>query len=166
MTDLPRLVASLAEARAAVLSFEPELRRSPALAARLAYARAWIAIKSEGEWRYAFSRWAGVRGLDAATYLSVSERLDGRKSDAALAAWFAPVQDPKRQAKHMKRLREMFLRHGQGQPPNARSRILEVAVVEPGQERAEDKALVDLLVAVYRGLPIPAQAAFRKKIGQ
>ncbi|TNC72374.1 hypothetical protein [Rubellimicrobium roseum] len=164
--DLPPLVTSLAEAREATLAFEPELRRSPALAGRLAYARAWIAVKAEGEWRYAFSRWAGFRGLDAASYLAVSERLDGRKSDAALAAWFAPVQDPKRQAKHLRRLREMFLRHGQTQPPNARTRVLEIAVVEAGQEKAEDKALVDLLVAVYRGLPIPAQAAFRRKIGQ
>ena len=161
----PPLVATLSEAREAVLSFERELRRSPELATRLAYSRGWIAIKAEGGWHYAFARWAGHRGLDAATYLGVSERLDGRRSDAALAVWFAPVADPRRHEKHMRRLRELFLRHGQGQPPNARTRFLEIAVVEPGQEKSEEKQLVDLLEAVFRGLSVPAQAAFRKRIG-
>ncbi len=163
--SLPPLVTSLTEARDAVMSFERELRRSPEFASRLAYSRGWIAIKAEDGWRYAFARWAGHRGLDAETYLRVSERIDGRRSDAALAAWFAPVADPKRQAKHMRRLRELFLRHGQVQPPNARTRFLEVAVVEPGQEKSDEKQLVDLLEAVFRGLSVPAQAAFRKRIG-
>ena len=161
----PAPVTTLQEAREAVLLFERELRRSPELAARLAYPRAWIALKSEGEWRYAFALWAGHRGLDAATYLAASEGMDGRRSDAALAAWFAPVADPRRNEKHLRRLRELFLRSGQGQPPNARTRFLEVAVVEPGQEKSEERHLVDLLEAVYRGLPVPAQAAFRRRIG-
>ncbi len=161
----PALVASLSEAREATLAFGRELRRSPDLAARLAYSRAWVAIKADGEWHYAFSRWAGHRGLDAATYLAASETLDGRRSDAALAAFFAPVVDPKRHDKHMRRLRELFLRHGQGQAPNARTRFLEIAVAEPGQEKSEEKQLVDLLEAVYRNLSVPAQAAFRRRIG-
>jgi hypothetical protein len=166
MTDRrPPLATSLAEAREATLAFARELRRSPELAGRLAYCRGWTAIKAEGEWHYAPARWAGHRGLDAATYLQVSEAMDGRRSDAALAAWFAPVADPRRHGKHMRRLRELFLRSGQGQPPNARTRFLEVAVVEPGQEKADEKHLVDLLEAVYRGLSVPAQAAFRKRIG-
>ena len=161
----PALVGSLAEAREATLVFERELRRSPDLAARLAYARAWVAIKAEGEWRYAFSRWAGHKGFDAATYLAVSEALDGRRSDAALAAFFAPVADPRRHEKHMRRLRELFLRHGQGQGPNARTRFLEIAVQEPGAEKSDEKQLVDLLEAVFRSLSVPAQASFRKRIG-
>ena len=160
----PATVTSLQEAREGVLAFERELRRSPDLAARLAYPRAWIALKAEGEWRYAFALWAGHRGLDAATYLAASERLDGRRSDAALSAWFAPVADPRRHDKHMRRLRELFLRNGQGQAPNARTRFLEIAVQEPGQEKSDEKRLVDLLEAVYRGLSVPAQAAFRKRI--
>lgn len=158
------LVTTLAEAREATLAFEREVRRSPALAGRMAYCRAWTAIKAEGEWRYAPARWAGHRGLDAAAYLAVSESMDGRKSDAALSAWFAPVADPRRQEKHLRRLREFFLRSGQGQPPNARTRILEVAVPEPGAERSPEAQLVDLLEAVYRTLSVPAQAAFRKRI--
>ncbi|HVG48173.1 MAG TPA: hypothetical protein VM899_08580 [Rubellimicrobium sp.] len=167
MADVaPRPVTTLQEAREAVLLFERELRRSPELAARLAYPRAWIALKAEGEWRYAFALWAGHRGLDAATYLAWSDRLDGRRSEAALSTFFAPVADPRRQEKHRRRLREMFLRHGQAQAPNARVRFLEVSVVEPGQEKSEERQLVDLLEAVYRGLSVPAQAAFRKRIGQ
>lgn len=161
----PPLVTSLPEACEATLAFARELRRSSELASRLAYCRGWTAIKAEGEWHYAPARWAGHKGLDAASYLAESERMDGRKSDAALAAWFAPVADPRRHEKHMRRLRELFLRHGQGQPPNARTRFLEVAVVEPGQEKSDEKHLVDLLEAVYRGLSVPAQAAFRKRIG-
>ena len=165
MTDRTHaVVASLGEARERVLAFERELRRAPDLAARLAYPRAWIALKAEGEWHYAFALWAGHRGLDGPAYLSVSDRLDGRRSDAALSAWFAPVADPRRHDKHLRRLRELFLRHGQGQAPNARTRFLEVAAVEPGQEKAGEKALVDLLEAVYRGLSVPAQAAFRKRL--
>lgn len=161
----PALITSLQEAREATLAFERELRRSPELAGRLAYARAWVAIKAEGEWHYAFSRWAGHRGLDAGAYLAASEAMDGRRSDAALAAFFAPVGDPRRHQKHMRRLRDLFLRHGQGQAPNARTRFLEIAVVEPGQERSEEKQLLDLLEAVFRNLSVPAQAAFRKRIG-
>jgi len=162
----PAPVTSLQEAREAVLLFERELRRSPELAARLAYPRAWIALKAEGEWRYAFALWAGHRGLDAATYLAWSDRLDGRRSEAALSAFFGPTADPRRHEKHMRRLRELFLRHGQGQAPNARTRFLEVAVAEPGQEKSDEKQLVELLEAVYRRLSVPAQAAFRKRIGQ
>lgn len=162
----PAPVTSLQEAREAVLLFERELRRSPELAARLAYPRAWIAIKADGEWRYAFALWAGHRGLDAPTYLRWSDRLDGRRSEAALSAFFAPTADPRRHEKHMRRLRELFLRHGQGQAPNARTRFLEVAVVEPGHEKSDERQLVDLLEAVYRRLSVPAQAAFRKRIGQ
>ncbi len=161
----PPVATSLPEAHEATLAFERELRREPGLAARLAYCRGWTAIKAEGSWHYAPARWAGHRGLDAATYLAVSERMDGRRSDAALAAWFAPVADPRRNEKHLRRLREMFLRHGQGQPPNARTRFLEVAVVEPGAEKSDEKHLVELLEAVYRSLSVPAQAAFRKRIG-
>lgn len=161
----PALIGSLQEAREATLAFERELRASPGLAARLAYSRAWVAIKAEGGWHYAFSRWAGHKGLDADAYLAVSEALDGRRSDAALSAFFAPVADPRRHEKHMRRLRELFLRHGQGQAPNARTRFLEVAVPEPGHEKSDEKHLVDLLEAVFRGLSVPAQAAFRKRIG-
>ena len=160
----PAPVTSLQEAREGVLAFERELRRSPELASRLAYPRAWVALKAEGGWRYAFALWAGHRGLDAGIYLQVSDRLDGRRSDAALSPYFAPVADPRRHDKHMRRLRELFLRHGQGQAPNARTRFLEVAVEGPGQEKAGEKQLVDLLEAVYRGLSVPAQAAFRKRI--
>lgn len=160
----PPLVTSLSEARDATLAFGRELRRSPALASRMAYCRAWTAIKAEGDWHYAPARWAGHRGLDANAYLAASDSMDGRKSDAALSAWFALVGDPRRHDKHMRRLRELFLRSGQGQPPNARTRFLEVATVEPGQEKADEKHLVDLLEAVYRGLSVPAQAAFRKRI--
>lgn len=161
----PALAANPQEVREAVLAFERELGASPGLAGRLAYPRAWIAMKVEGEWRYAFAKWAGHRGLDAATYLAESERLDGRRSDAALAAWFAPVADPRRQEKHLRRLRSLFARHGQGQAPNARVRFLELAVVEEGGGRSEEKQLVDLLVAVFRTLSVPAQAAVRKRIG-
>ena len=161
----PPLIASLPEAREATLAFERELRRSPELAGRMAYCRAWVAIKAEGEWRYAFSRWAGHKGFDAVTYLATSEALDGRRSDAALSAFFAPVADPRRHDKHMRRLRELFLRNGQGQAPNARTRFLEIAVAEPGQEKSDEKQLVDLLEAVFRSLSVPAQASFRKRIG-
>ncbi|MBP1807214.1 hypothetical protein [Rubellimicrobium aerolatum] len=164
-TDPPPLVASFAEAREAILAFERELRRSPELAGRLAYARTWVALKADGGWHYAFARWAGVRGLDAATYLAASERLDGRKSDAVLSAWFAPVADPRRQEKHLRRLRELFLRHAQGQPPNARLRVLEPALPATGPDKDRERQLVDLLEAVYRNLSVPAQAAFRKRIG-
>lgn len=159
------LVASLAEARESVLAFGREVRRSPELAGRMGYSRAWVAIKAEGEWHYALTRWAGFRGFDATAYLAASERLDARQADAALAAWFAPVVDPKRHEKHLRRLREMFLRAGAGAAPNARVRFLEVAVAEPGERGAEERALVDLLEAVFRGLSVPAQAAFRKRIG-
>ena len=163
------LVASLAEARAGILAFGPALAASPDLAGRLAYHRAWVAVKGEGGWSYAPARWAGHRvgkgGLDADRYVAMGDALDGRRADAALAAWFAPVVDPRRHEKHMRRLRGLFAEAGQGQAPNARTRVLEVAVEEEGKGDNAAGALVDLLVAVYRGLPTPAQAAFRKRIG-
>ena len=161
--EVPPLVASPEEARAAILALEPELARSPALGARLAYPRAWLAVKAEGGWRYAFSLWAGHRGLTAESYLALSPRLDGRRAEAALAAWFAPVSDPRRQEKHGRRLRELFARHGAARAPNARLRFLEPAPAEA--VRDAERALLDLLEAVYRSLPVPAQAAFRRRIG-
>ena len=169
------LVTTLDEARAAILAFGPEAARSPALAARMAYHRAWLAVKADGGkadrgksgggWHYAPARWAGHPRLDTEAYLAQGEALDGRRSDAALAAWFAPVADPRRHEKHMRRLRAMFARHGAGQAPNARTRVLEVSVPEGGSERSEEKRLVDLMEAVFRGLSVPAQAALRRRIG-
>ena len=161
----PPLVASLDEARAGALAFGPAIAASPALAARMGYHRAWVALKGPGKdagWVYAPARWAGFRGLDAETYLALGDALDGRRSDAALAAWFAPVGDPRRHDKHLRRLREVFAQAGAGQAPNARARILEVAV--PEVDKPDDR-LVDLLVEVFRSLPTPRQAAVRRRIG-
>ena len=163
------LVASLEEARAGALAFGPALAASPALAGRLAYHRAWVAVKGERGWAYAPARWAGHRvgegGLDAERYVALGDALDGRRADAAQSPWFAPVGDPRRHDKHMRRLRGLFAAAGQGQTPNARTRVLEVSVVEGGKGDGGTDALVELLVAVYRALPTPAQAAFRKRIG-
>lgn len=163
-----RLAASLDDARAAALAFVPAAEASPALAARMSYHRAWVAVKADGGWAYAPARWAGFRGgadgLDAEAYVALGDALDGRRSDAALAAWFAPVHDPRRHDKHMRRLRALFARLGAGAAPNARTRILEVAVAEEGKGAKGEDRILDLLEAVYRGLPTPAQAAFRKRI--
>jgi hypothetical protein len=161
--EVPPLVASPDEARAAILAFEAELVRSPALAARLAYPRAWLAVKTGEGWRYAFALWAGYRGLTAESYLAVSPHLDGRRADAALAPWFAPVSDPRRIEKHDRRLRALFARAGAAGAPNARLRFLEPVEATPTKDA--DRAMVDLLEAVYRSLPVSAQAAFRKRIG-
>lgn len=161
--EIPPLVASPDEARAAILAFEPELGQSPALAARLAYPRAWLALKTEDGWRYAFALWAGYRGLTAERYLALSPHLDSRRAEAALASWFFPVADSRRIEKHDRRLRALFARAGVKAAPNARVRFLEP--LDPAAVRQGDRALVDLLEAVYRSLPAAAQAAFRKRIG-
>ncbi len=168
MTDSIRLVASLDEAREAVAGFDAAVAASPDLAARLAYHRAWHAVKGDAGWSYAPSRWAGHHGLDAQSYLGAD--LDGRRTDAVLGAWFAPVGEGRRHDKHLRRLREMFLRHGAGQEPNAKARFLEVAAPEAlGSDKAarvqEEARLVALIEAVFQGLSVPAQAALRKRIG-
>lgn len=161
-TPIARLVESADEARAAVLAFAPALAAAPDLAHRLAFHRAWLAVKTPDGWAYAPSRFAGHVGLDGPTYLARGDELDGRRSDRTLAAWFGQVDDPRRHEKHLRRLRDLFARTGAGHAPNARVRFLEPLAEAPkGKDEAK---VVELLEAVYRGLSPSGQAAFRKRI--
>lgn len=160
--DPPPLVTGAAEAREAVLAFEAALAHSPALAARLAYPRAWVALKDEAGWHYAPALWAGHAGLSADAYLALASRLDGRRAEAALRAFCAPVTDPRRADKHARRLRALFARHAVGRAPNARLRLLEPA---PDAAPADLEArVVDLVAEVARLLGPAARAALRRRL--
>jgi hypothetical protein len=159
----PPLVTALPEAREATLAFAREVRRSPALAGRMAYCRAWTAIKDEDGWHYAPARWAGHRGLDAAAYLATSEAMDARRSDATRRPGSPP--SPTRGARRSTCGAcgsSSCARAGsapQRPPPHPRG----LGPRGRGGEVGEAQ-LVALLEAVYRGLSVPAQAAFRRRI--
>ena len=82
---MPALASNPSVVSDAIHRFAREVRRSPELAGRLGYARAWYAEQREdGHWRFGPSKFVGYEELDAETYLELSRRgLDGRRTEGS-----------------------------------------------------------------------------------
>jgi hypothetical protein len=92
-----QIVSTPAQALNNIRRFEADLKGSPELQARLAYARAWYAAKDDKErWRFGPSKFIGYQDIDVETYLATTEQSDGRRTEAQLQVYFSVVnvEDP------------------------------------------------------------------------
>ena len=93
LSRIPAFASTPGVVRDAIHRFAEEIRRSPELARRLSHARSWYADQDkDGRWRFGPSKFVGYEGLDAETYLDLSNRgLDGRKTEPRLQRWFTEL---------------------------------------------------------------------------
>ncbi len=147
----PALATTLRNVVAAIHRFPREVATSVELANRLAFARAWYAVRSDdGSWIFGPSKFIGYDNLDADTYLSWSERLDGRRTEAQLRKWFVRA-DPSSptHAELTNGLSTFLSRFGK-----APSTMMRINVLPEPLDETEDAsaALLDLIVRVARTL--------------
>ncbi|MDE0224601.1 MAG: hypothetical protein OXP28_05650 [Gammaproteobacteria bacterium] len=147
----PALATTLSNVVAAIHRFPREVATSVELANRLAFARAWYAVRSDhGSWIFGPSKFIGYDDLDAETYLSWSNRLDGRRTEAQLRKWFVPsdLSSPTH-AELTNALSTFLSRFGK-----APSTMMRINVLPELLDEAEDTstALLDLIVGVAKTL--------------
>ena len=148
----PRMVCN------AIDRFEKEVHRSPRLAGRLAYARAWYASRdSKGRWRFGPSKFVGYEQLSARQYIELSRNgLDGRRTEAQLRQWFRELDPSTDLHETLASLLSAFLAE-HDKTPSSKMRI---SVLEKDYDElvGDDKGnssppVLDLIVAVAQSLP-------------
>lgn len=142
-------------AHEAICRFEDELERNPELADRLAYARSWYAIENDtsGSWKFGPSKFVGYEGLDAESYLRLSNvGLDGKVTEHQLRRWFVelPTED-ELHATLVDGLTDLLARYSK-----TPSMLMRISVPRDFYERhlepTDSKALRELLRTVARSL--------------
>jgi len=148
----PALATTLSNVVAAIHRFPREVATSVELANRLAFARAWYAVRSEDDsWTFGPSKFIGYDNLDAETYLSWSAvGLDGRRTEAQLRKWFVPADPSSPTHAELTNALSAFLsRFGK-----APSTMMRINVLPELMDEAKDTstALLDLIVGVAKTL--------------
>lgn len=163
---MTRLINSPDDAALGIKTYNEELETSIGLRERLAYVRAWYAVKTKNGWNFGPSKFIGYQGLTANDYLG--GRLDGRKTEAQLAKWFQAVDNSTALYDELYDALEDFL-EAYGKEPSSAVRI---NVVDSNWDDALDEAddddrnakIVNLIVEVARSLPAPYLRSLRDKI--
>jgi hypothetical protein len=127
----------------------------------MAYSRAWYGLRTENGWLLGPSKFVGYEKMDADSYRTHRDELDGRATEKTLAKWADLIEEghPDYEKLHGA-LAELFARYGKVPNPLARISIIRSEGV-PAEAGPTDE-LVNLLVAVYRRLPAAQQSAFRR----
>ena len=158
MNFMPALTTSPRMVLQAIKRFEKEVRRSPDLAGRLGYARAWYACRdAKGRWRFGPSKFVGYEYLTASEYIRLSRKgLDGRRTEAQLRRWFRELDPSSELHEQLASLLSAFLaQHDKTPSSKMRINILD----EDFHELVEDDRgasgppILDLIVAVAESLP-------------
>jgi hypothetical protein len=153
-----KIVTTPEQVEANINKFESELKRSPELQARLAYARAWYAYcDADSEWHFGPSKFVGYEGIDAKAYLRLADEIDGRQTEAHLQDWYRVVDKSDALYELVgNRLAAFLAKYGKAPSTkmriNVRSRMASVWRLKKGESDPYDR-IVDLMVAVAKSLP-------------
>ena len=166
---MPALAASPRIVLDAINRFEAEVRRSPALASRLAYARALYAYRDEdGQWRFGPSKFVGYEGLRAEQYVALSRTgLDGRRTETQLSQWFTEVPPASELHEELGSLLATLLAE-YGKAPSRKMRIsipndLHHELLGGGR-RAASSAILELIVTVAESLQPSERETLRQRL--
>ncbi len=141
--------------------FGSEVRQSPELQGRLAYARAWYASKNErGEWQFGPSKFVGYEGLDAKQYIKSAEERDGRRTEAQLQQWFAEVDSSSDLYEQLSSDLIAFLAKFRKVP----STKMRINILKEAEQPDTNDDIVELMVAVAKALPPSQLAKLRVRI--
>ena len=163
---MPRLINSPEDASLGIEAYNKEIEASNRLRERLAYVRAWYAVKTKNGWSFGPSKFIGYQELTANDYLGGG--LDGRKTEARLAKWFQAVDDSTELYDELYDALESFLA-AYGKTPSSAVRI---NVVDSNYNDALDEVedadrnarIVDLIIEVARSLPASHLRSLRDKL--
>ena len=160
---MPALATTLESVINAIHRFAFEVSKSPDLAGRLSYARAWYAVQThDGGWVFGPSKFIGYENLDAPKYLAWSDQLHGRKTEDRLEPWFAPVDASSPIYAELNReLSEFLSKFGKAPSKSTRIKVLR-QVPDMGDQAST--AILDLLVAVAKTLPPAQLKSLRKQL--
>ena len=163
------LITSPRAVRDAIERFETELQRSPPLAARLAYARAWYACRdARGRWRFGPSKFVGHENLTAEGYIERSRNgLDGRRTESQLRQWFTRV-DPSTALYEQLSTQLSAMLAAYGKAPSRKMRI-SIAHEDHDELLGDGPAgsappLIELMIAVAKSLSHADLKLLRKRL--
>ena len=166
---MPALATSPRMVRNAISRFGKQVRRSPQLAGRLAYARAWYACRdAKDRWRFGPSKFVGYERLSAQEYIELSRKgLDGRRTEAQLRQWFRELDPSSDLHEQLSSLLSTFLAE-HDKTPSCKMRI---SVLEDdydelvGDDRDDtNPPVLGLIVAVAESLPRAELDLLRKRL--
>jgi hypothetical protein len=141
--------------------FTTEVRHSPDLQGRLAYARAWYATKNDqGEWQFGPSKFVGYEDLNAEQYIKSAEQRDGRRTETQLQQWFSVVDPSSELYDQLSSSLFAFLANF-GKVPSTKMRI---NIQKPTKQGDSNDDIVELMVAVAKSLPHSQLAKLRSRI--
>jgi hypothetical protein len=164
-----RLVSNAAQVRENHARYQKEM--SSVLGATISslievipYIHSWIAIRDpSGKFSFAPSKYVGYRNMTAETYERHHQQMDGRHTEVAIRDWIRvmaegdPGYDEARD--------ELFdFCSRVGKKPNGRCRISVLLDVEHADESDSPGRLSELLVEVYKTLPVAEQRAVARRI--
>ena len=170
---MPAIITTPAQARHNISRFAEELESSVPLQGRLAYARAWYAIKGDGnQWVFGPSKFVGYQNPSAEAYMENYEDQDGRRTESQFQNYFRtvdPVVEGELHANLSSQLAIFLAKYGK-HPSNkyrinverARRRVLSPEYDQPDLATA----LVELMIAVAKVLPKQHYQRLRSEIAE
>lgn len=166
---MEKLVGSLEAALAGIEQLNRELPHYPELVDRLGQAHAFYVLEREGcEPLFGFSKKVGYERLPAEKYLRDYKQLDGRNTEHALKPWFEEVTPGTGAYKSLfDKLSDWLASFGKTPRAGSQQQV-RIMVVRPelrnSQLQAEDRRLLDLLIAVADMLPTPQRLQLRSTL--
>jgi len=153
----------------AITQFASKVEGSEGLQERLAYARAWYAVRDiDDNWVFGPSKFIGYKGLTANEYLHPRNTLDGRKTEAHIAQWFNEVGEKSPLHEELwDKLADFLSVYGKEPSRKARINVLNedrdkhIADLDGGDHHAK---IVSLILEVTRGLPSTHLNELKKRL--
>jgi hypothetical protein len=162
MAKTTKLVQSAKDAIHNIEVFLSELKQSKELQSRVAYSRAWYAIKKGGGWHFGPSKFIGYEGMTAGEYVGPNEDRDGRKTEVQLQDWFELPSDPALKQELQEALADFLARYGKTPSRKTRINVLRRASNVTGE--SEQQRLIDLIVAVSKMLSPDQRQELRARL--
>lgn len=159
-----RLVTSPEQAIEGVRRFQSEMADSVEFQSYLAYFRAWYAVKEDGKWLLAPSKYIGYRNLSAADYLANLKEMNGRKTEDVLGPWFSEVTEGPLYDELWEALPDYLAQYGKAPCSVARISVLTGTAQAAAGATDDPQALASALLTLYRGLSDEAQHIVRQAI--
>ncbi len=159
-----KFATSATQVISAIENFGHDVPNNKALQARLSFARAWYAVKSQtGSWMFGPSKFIGYSDMNAAKYLATSDKgLDGRKTEAILQQWFTEI--PTSEDLHHELKSALFDYLSQfGKVPSTKTRISIINCDLPDEMEKFNK-IADLIIEVSKLLPASSLSRIKASI--
>lgn len=164
-----QLVSNVGQIQANMKRLSEGLNCSPDLAKHFGFAHTWyVDAQDPEEPIFGFSKFVGYEGVDAATYLNQYRILNRRNTELALKAFCEELEpdSPQFEAYHAK-LTEWLAKFGKNPRNPVRLMVLKSEPQhDDGAEdhSAEDRRLLELLVAIADLLPLNQKHELRSRL--